>query len=49
MTLFQTLISEITFFEVAMSLLAVGLIERVVVRLPETMVGPEGWLLTTDK
>jgi len=47
MSLFQTIFTEITFFEVAMSLFVIGLVERVVVRLPESVVGPEGWLLTT--
>ena len=47
MTLFQSLFADITFFEVAASLLVVGLVERVVIRLPEEMVGPNGWLLNT--
>ena len=47
MTLFQSMFADITFFDVAMSLIALGMIERVVVRLPETVVGPNGWLLNT--
>ena len=49
MSLFQTLFADITFFEVAAALIVVGLVERIVIRLPETVVGPEGWLLTTNK
>ena len=47
MSLFQSLFSEITFTEVALSLIILGAIERVIVRLPESVVGPNGWLLTT--
>jgi len=49
MSLFQSLFADITFFEVAASLIVIGFVERIVIRLPETVVGPEGWLLTTNK
>jgi len=39
--------ADVTFFEVALSLLAVGLIERALYLLPSDMVGPGGWLLDT--
>lgn len=41
------LLTDITFFEVAMSLIAVGCIERALYLLPDDMVGPGGWLLDT--
>lgn len=44
----MSLLSEITFLEVAMSLVAVGIVEQLVHFLPETVVGPKGWLLRTD-
>ena len=47
MSLLQTLAAEISFFEVALSLLAVGVIERFIHLLPAAMVGPGGWLLDT--
>ena len=47
MSLFAYILSEVTFFEVAMSLVAVGVIERFIYRLPADMVGPGGWLLDT--
>jgi hypothetical protein len=40
-------LSQITFFEVMMSLVLVGAIERLLYRLPVEMVGPGGWLLDT--
>ena len=43
----QTILADITFFEVAISVLGVGLIERMMYRLPVEMVGPGGWLLDT--
>ena len=43
----MSILANITFFEVAMSLLAVGMIERMIYRLPAAMVGPGGWLLDT--
>ncbi len=43
----MTILADITFFEVAMSLLAVGVIERLMYRLPVEAVGPGGWLLDT--
>jgi hypothetical protein len=47
MSLLAYMLSDISFFEVAMSLLAVGLIERVIYLLPTEVVGPGGWLLDT--
>jgi hypothetical protein len=47
MSLLAYILSDISFFEVSMSLLAIGLIERVIYRLPADMVGPGGWLLDT--
>ena len=47
MTLLQHIASEITFFNVCMSLIAVGLIERGLYMLPESVVGEGGWLLDT--
>ena len=47
MSLFAYILSEVTFFEVAMSLVAVGVIERFIYLLPADMVGPGGWLLDT--
>jgi hypothetical protein len=47
MSLFAYVLSEISFFEVAMSLLAVGVVERFIYLLPAEMVGPGGWLLDT--
>ena len=47
MSLIAYILSDISFFEVAMSLLAVGVIERFIYRLPTEMVGPGGWLLDT--
>lgn len=44
----MSLFADVTFFEVAMSLLAVGIIERVWLSLPESVVGPEGWLWRTE-
>lgn len=43
----MSLFTEISFFEVAMSLLALGLIERALYLLPSDIVGPGGWLLDT--
>jgi hypothetical protein len=46
----MNLLTDVTFIEVALSLVTVGVIERLAVQyLPETMVGPEGWLLTTSE
>ena len=47
MSTLAAFISDITFFEVGMSLLILGAIEQVLIRLPEDMVGPGGWLLDT--
>ena len=45
----MTLLADISFFEITMALVTVGVIERLVAFLPEEMVGPEGWLLQTGK
>jgi len=43
------LFTSITFFEVAMALLFVGMTERVLLAYaPAEMVGRNGWLLRTD-
>ena len=47
MTTLVTFFADVTFLEVVASLVVVGLIERVVIRLPVEMVGPGGWLLDT--
>lgn len=47
MSLIQFIAAEISFFEVMLSLLAVGVIERFIYLLPITAVGPGGWLLDT--
>lgn len=43
----MSLFADVTFQDVMLSLIAVGLIERLVYLLPETVVGPQGWLLRT--
>ena len=44
----MTMFAEITFIEVAMTLVAIGAFERFIMPLmPEDVVGPEGWLLKT--
>ncbi len=48
MTTLAAFIAEITFFDVGMSLIAVGIVERILLRLPKEMVGPGGWLLDTE-
>jgi hypothetical protein len=40
-------LSDVTFLQVCMSLITVGLVERAMYLLPETCVGPGGWLLDT--
>ncbi len=46
----MALFTEITFLEVSMALLTLGLIERALLRFaPDEMVGPDGWLLQTDE
>lgn len=47
MSLITYILSDISFFEVTMSLLAVGVIERFIYLLPTEVVGPGGWLLDT--
>ncbi len=44
----MSFLADLTFFDVSMSLLAVALIERLMYLLPESMVGPRGWLLVTN-
>ncbi|WP_341366539.1 hypothetical protein [Yoonia sp. BS5-3] len=44
-----TLFSGITFYEICMALLMVGMTERVLLAYaPIEMVGPDGWLLKAD-
>ncbi len=46
----MSLLADVTFIEVALSLVTVGVIERMAVQyLPEDVVGPNGWLLTTSE
>ncbi len=46
----MSLLADVTFIEVALSLVTIGVLERLAVQyLPESMVGPEGWLLTTSE
>ena len=47
MTTLAAFLNDITFFEVGVSLIVLGVIEQVYIRLPEDMVGPGGWLLDT--
>lgn len=47
MSTLAAFVNEVTFFEIGMSLIVVGVIEQIVVRLPADMVGPGGWLLDT--
>jgi len=45
----MALLSNITFFEVAMTLVFVGCAERVLMAYaPASMIGRDGWLLRTD-
>jgi len=43
----MTLFADVTFLEICLALLTVGVAERFVAYLPENMVGPQGWLLQT--
>ena len=43
----MTLLTDVTFMNLCLALVAVGIVERLVAYLPEDMVGPEGWLLQT--
>jgi len=45
----MTLFADLTFYDVALSLIAVGIIDRILCELPESVVGPRGWLLRTGK
>ena len=46
----MSFLASITFMEVSLSLVTIGVIERLAVQyLPEEMVGPNGWLLTTSE
>ncbi len=47
MTLLSHLIGDVTFFQVAMALVVVGVVERLLYLLPEHVVGNGGWLLDT--
>ncbi len=47
MSLLSHLFTDISFFEVSMSLVALGMIERMLYLLPEHIVGDGGWLLDT--
>ncbi len=42
----MTFLNDITFFDVAMTALTIGAIDRFVLPfLPESAIGPNGWLL----
>ena len=45
----MTLLADITFQNICLTLLTLGAIERVIAFLPEEMVGPNGWLLQTEE
>lgn len=45
MTLLAQFFANVSVFEVGMALVAIGVIERVLLVLPETVVGDGGWLL----
>jgi hypothetical protein len=45
MSLLAHLFADVSAFDVAMALIAVGVFERVLYLLPEHMVGDGGWLL----
>ena len=46
----MTMFYDITFFEVAMSLITVGLIyESATIVLPDSIAGPGGWLIDTSE
>lgn len=45
----MTLFADVTFLEICLALVTVGVAERFVAYLPETMVGPKGWLLQTKQ
>ncbi|GGL76102.1 hypothetical protein [Wenxinia marina] len=47
MTTLTAFIADVTCFEVVVSLLAVGVAERLLYLLPASVVGPGGWLLDT--
>lgn len=45
----MSLIENITFLDVCVTLVTLAVVERLVVQyLPENVVGPNGWLLKTD-
>ena len=46
-TMLTHFFAEITFFELGMTLIALGVIERLLYLLPRDVVGPGGWLLDT--
>jgi hypothetical protein len=45
MSLLAHLFGDLSFFEVAMTVMALGVVERALLLLPETVVGENGWLL----
>jgi len=47
MTALIQLTAEISFMDLGLGLVAVGIAERIALNLPEDMVGPGGWLLDT--
>lgn len=44
-----SLFADVSFFHVCMALIAVGVIERGLYLLPESVVGEGGWLLDTGR
>ncbi len=46
----MTLFEHITFYEVAMSLIAVGILHELAIAvLPDSIAGPGGWLIDTGE
>ena len=45
----MSLFADITFYDIALSVIAVGIVDRILCELPESMVGPSGWLLRTGE
>jgi hypothetical protein len=45
----MSLFTDVTFLQVCAALIAVGVIERALLKFgPDAMVGPEGWLIRTQ-
>ena len=45
----MALLSDITFLDVSLTLITLGVLERLALRyLPDSVVGPDGWLLVTE-